>query len=118
LRWIIAILLTSMLCLTMPSTSKAADIEVREQLRKAGKFSERLGLRQDPKEREKTREKQRDDQQRWTPEPGQNAASRAAAAKAERRYGGRALAVVPFRDGHKVRLLLEGGRVTTVFIQD
>ena len=118
MRWIIAILLTSMLGLMMPSNAEAADIELRDQLRKVSKFSERLGLRQDPKEREKERDKERDDRKRWTPEPGENAASRAAAAKAERRYGGRALAVVPFRDGHKVRLLLEGGRVTTVFIQD
>ncbi len=41
-----------------------------------------------------------------------------AAAKAEKEYGGRALAVTPYRDGFRVRLLLEGGRVTTVTIDD
>ena len=42
----------------------------------------------------------------------------AAAAEARRRYGGRPLAVVPYRDGYRVRLLLEDGRVTTVEIED
>ena len=41
-----------------------------------------------------------------------------AAAKAEQIYGGRALAVTPYREGFRVRLLLEGGRVTTVTIED
>lgn len=73
-----------------------------------------MGARHGPDKRDE----QRDDRRRWSPEPGEGAASRAAAARAERRYGGRALAVVRFRDGHKVRLLLDGGRVTTVFIRD
>ncbi len=49
---------------------------------------------------------------------GREAASRRAAAEAEQRFGGRALAVVRVGDGHRVRLLLEGGRVTTVTIKD
>ena len=43
---------------------------------------------------------------------------RPAAAEAQRRYGGRALAVGRSRDGYRVRLLGEDGRVTTVTIED
>ena len=56
--------------------------------------------------------------ERLSPQRGQGKAARAAAAEAERRHGGRALAVVPISDGYRVRLLLEGGRVTTVTIHD
>ena len=41
-----------------------------------------------------------------------------AAAKAEQKFGGRALAVTPYREGFRVRLLLDGGRVTTVTIDN
>lgn len=49
---------------------------------------------------------------------GGDAGARAAAAEAQRRYGGRALAVGRSRDGYRVRLLREDGRVTTVTIGD
>jgi hypothetical protein len=47
-----------------------------------------------------------------------DAGARAAAAEARRRYGGRPLAVVRGRDGYRVRLLRDDGRVTTVTIGD
>jgi hypothetical protein len=50
--------------------------------------------------------------------PGGDAGARAAATEAQRRYGGRALAVGRSRDGYRVRLLREDGRVTTVTIED
>ncbi|MEQ8262007.1 hypothetical protein [Pseudohaliea sp.] len=49
---------------------------------------------------------------------GGDSGARAAAAEAQRRYGGRALAVGRSRDGYRVRLLGEDGRVTTVTIED
>jgi hypothetical protein len=49
---------------------------------------------------------------------GGDGGARAAAAEAQRRYGGRALAVGRSRDGYRVRLLGEDGRVTTVTIED
>ena len=48
------------------------------------------------------------------PDPGASAA----AAKATKRYGGRALAVVRVGKGYRVRLLLDNGRVMTVVIPD
>ena len=50
--------------------------------------------------------------------PGGDPGARAAAAEAQRRYGGRVLAVGRSRDGFRVRLLREDGRVTTVTIED
>ncbi|KGE04344.1 hypothetical protein [Pseudohaliea rubra] len=49
---------------------------------------------------------------------GGDPGARAAAAEAQRRHGGRALAVGRSRDGYRVRLLREDGRVTTVTIED
>ena len=45
-------------------------------------------------------------------------ASARAAEEARRRYGGQALAVVPVGDGHRVRLLMDDGRVMTVTITE
>ncbi len=44
--------------------------------------------------------------------------ARAAAAEARKRFGGRVLAVGRAREGYRVRLLRENGRVTTVTIRD
>lgn len=111
MRLNIASLAVCLLLFLPPVTVAAEEQFARERLRD---LVDMLGSRQEPNERDKQRDKRR----RWSPEPGETAASRAAAAKAERRYGGRALAVVRVREGHKVRLLLDGGRVTTVLIRD
>jgi hypothetical protein len=48
----------------------------------------------------------------------QDPAARKAARRAEKQTGGRALAVTRVKEGYRVRLLLKGGRVTTVVIRD
>lgn len=66
----------------------------------------------------KKREQQTPLVQQLTPSELEDDAAKAAA-KAEQKFGGRALAVTPYRDGgFRVRLLLDGGRVTTVTIDD
>jgi hypothetical protein len=63
-------------------------------------------------------EKGRDDRQSLTaPGAGENGA-RDAAEEAQRRFGGRPLAVSRVGEGYRVRLLLDDGRVRTVVIRD
>lgn len=45
-------------------------------------------------------------------------AERVAVERAENNFGGRALGVAKVEGGHKVRLLLPGGRLVTVVIED
>ena len=78
--------------------------------------------RDDDRSRDRDRGRERDNgqppRQSLVAPPGGDAGARAAAAEAQRRYGGRALAVGRSRDGYRVRLLREDGRVTTVTIED
>jgi len=75
-------------------------------------------------DRDEDREEKRDEGRERPPREalaapgGGDSGARAAAAEAQRRYGGRALAVGRSRDGYRVRLLGEDGRVTTVTIED
>jgi hypothetical protein len=85
-------------------------------------------LERDRDARDEGRDGDRDDRRSEGREPppreslvapgGGDGGARAAAAEAQRRYGGRALAVGRSRDGYRVRLLGEDGRVTTVTIED
>jgi hypothetical protein len=78
--------------------------------------------RDDDRSRDRDRGRERDSgqppRQSLVAPSGRDAGARAAAAEAQRRYGGRALAVGRSRDGYRVRLLREDGRVTTVTIAD
>lgn len=76
--------------------------------------------------REGQRDNPRDDQrvrsagerQSLSTQNGRDPGASAAAARAQSRYGGRVLAVMPTGSGYRVRLLLDDGRVTTVDIRD
>lgn len=50
--------------------------------------------------------------------PDLRADERKAVARAEKDFGGRALGVAAVDGGYKVRMLLSGGRLVTVFIED
>ena len=50
--------------------------------------------------------------------PDLRAGERQAVARAEKDFGGRALGVAAVEGGYKVRMLLSGGRLVTVFIED
>jgi hypothetical protein len=81
-------------------------------------------LERDRDARDEDRDEKRDEGRERPPREslaapgGGDGGARAAAAEAQRRYGGRALAVGRSRDGYRVRLLGEDGRVTTVTIED
>ncbi|MHA7815715.1 MAG: PepSY domain-containing protein [Pseudohaliea sp.] len=74
--------------------------------------------REDDRERGRERENGAPARQSLVAPAGGDPGARAAVAEAQRRYGGRALAVGRSRDGYRVRLLREDGRVTTVTIED
>ena len=76
------------------------------------------GDRDDDRDRDRDRDSGQPPRQSLVAPNGGDAGARAAAAEAQRRYGGRALAVGRSRDGYRVRLLRENGRVTTVTIKD
>ena len=50
--------------------------------------------------------------------PDLRAGERKAVARAEEDFGGRAIGVAAVEGGYKVRMLLSGGRLVTVFIED
>jgi len=64
------------------------------------------------------KERDLDDSGRDKNEHRERLSSPAGREAASRRAAAEALAVVRVGDGHRVRLLLEGGRVTTVTIKD
>ncbi len=72
----------------------------------------------DERDRDREEERERPPRESLVAPNGGDGGARAAAAEAQRRYGGRALAVGRSRDGYRVRLLGEDGRVTTVTIED
>ena len=74
--------------------------------------------REDDRERGRERDNEGPARQSLVAPARGDPGARAAAAEAQRRYGGRALAVGRSRDGYRVRLLREDGRVTTVTIED
>ena len=70
-------------------------------------------------ESERSRGAARDDERRALTAPGRgDPGASAAAARAQQIHGGQPLAVVRFKGGYRVRLLLDSGRVTTVEIRD
>jgi len=98
-----------LLALCLPSAPLLADDETKleEWQRRVLRALERDADRQSGGNRQSLRAP-------GSPDPGEARA----AAEAQARHGGRALAVVRVRDGYKVRLLLDNGRVVTVMIRD
>ena len=104
---ILSISLLPILLVSIPTQARSDEDVFLEALRR---LTEGTAPRQ-------KREQQTPLVQQLTPSALEDDAAKAAA-KAEQQFGGRALAVTPYREGFRVRLLLDGGRVTTVTIDD